>query len=202
MRLRVNELMSKGGGAKKVNIRKWFSNTNCTIMYATVRCTLICTLNGLKRHLSFLWLVHTVYDALLNYAFPFLISFFHQIFRKIFIFAKAFAPMAQQSHFFYWEIHSLVAKVHTNYQHNRLTNWQDLHNYSENDSWYIVYLALQPWGENVGVKVQKWSSWPVFGFSRFRERKYTALILSKTYCIIISVFSIFSTIYSICLCKG
>ena len=139
MRLRVNELMSKGGGAKKVNIRKWFSNTNCTIMYATVRCTLICTLYGLKRHLSFLCLVHTVYDALLNYAFPFLISFFHQIFRKIFIFVKAFAPMAQQSHFFYWEIHFLAAKAHTNYQHNRLTNWQDLHNYSENDSWLDLF---------------------------------------------------------------
>ena len=58
-------------------------------MYTTVCCTLICTLYGLKRHLSFLCLVHTVYDALLNYAFPFLISFFSSDIQKNIHFRKS-----------------------------------------------------------------------------------------------------------------
>ena len=135
MRLRVNELMSKGGGAKKVNIRKWFSNTNCTIMYATVPYMMYTYMYTIRTQTPFIIFVPCTYSlwCFIKLCFSFPHQFFHQKFRKIFIFVKAFAPMAQQSHFFYREIHFLVAKVHTNYQHNRLTNWQDLHNYSEND---------------------------------------------------------------------
>ena len=60
----------------------------CTPLYL-IWCTLICTLYGLKRHLSFLCLVHTVYDALLNYAFPFLISFFSSDIQKNIHFRKS-----------------------------------------------------------------------------------------------------------------
>ena len=138
MRLRVNELMSKGGGAKKVNIRKWFCNTNCTFMYnATVPLYVHCVY-WLTCHYLVLCLVHTVYDALLlNYAFPFLISFVFS--EKKFIFVIAFVPMAQQSRLVYWKTHFRVAKAHTNYRHNRLVNWQGLHNYSEDLLWFFLF---------------------------------------------------------------
>ena len=111
----------------------------CTTPLYRYTCTLYMCTYGLTRHYYIvLCLVHTVYDALLlNYAFPFLISFVFS--EKKFIFVKAFVPMAQQSLLVYWKTHFRVAKAHTNYRHNRLVNWQGLHNYSEDLLWFFLF---------------------------------------------------------------